>query len=552
MFNVFIVAIIITLYVEVIYRSSCLDWILRHPVKVLSNIMIYTGLIGLLNQHLSLSLSVILVVSIGLSLGYGNKYKYMFRGDNLYPWDLKLGKESSNMKSFLGLKSILLDVSLAAMILGLSMFMVKSTSLSDNQAMILMLIHFILIEISLLGHKDLPVKNQTDFYARNGLALAFLMNVKEWATCSPSIKKESYVKNCSSDVKSLDQTNKPNVVFIMNESFWDPSSLNVTFSKPLTQTLDSLKERSIHGQLVSPEFGGGTSNIEFEMLTGNSMYFFPTGTMAYKSYLNKNVDALPMLFNNQGYNTLGLHAYERWFWQRDKAYKYMGFKSFFSHESFDKPKVKGDFISDMTFSKEIIKKFEASKEPLFLFGVTMQNHGPYKESRYQDYDIKVRGPLNDKALGELRAYAQGIYDADKALKHLVDYFSHQEDETILVFFGDHLPMLGRSFSTFKQCGLIKSQNPLKWSREEKINMATTPFVIWSNKRNLCKDLGKVSPARIGLEVLKLAPIEKSSYFSWLDQVYDQYPVINKRIQSSVDSDILSRYKHLQMNMLFNK
>jgi len=149
MLYLFFIVIILTVYVEAIYRLSWFEWLVSHPFKVISNMMFYMGLIGILNQHISLTASVIVVIVIGLALGYGNKYKYMFRGDNLYPWDLKLCKESSNMRSFLGFKLIIVDVLFAAIILLISILMVKDVTLSENQSMIFVLIHFILIEIAL-------------------------------------------------------------------------------------------------------------------------------------------------------------------------------------------------------------------------------------------------------------------------------------------------------------------------------------------------------------------------------------------------------------------
>jgi phosphoglycerol transferase MdoB-like AlkP superfamily enzyme len=512
---------------------------------------------------------------IVLILGYVNKYKVRFRGDPLFPWDLKLKKESSNMSSYIKDFETIHDIINGVFILSLIYLICPNTSFSFvirilNFILSLMFFIFILwkkLSLNKLLYNICGFNNnlldQHKFYYDNGFTLSFLLNIKDYfiprinATDKNKVtydfKKNTIEKKCSEK--------KPNTIVIMNESFWDPTLIkNLEFSEELTPTLKKLRDTSSFGYMVSPEFGGGTSNIEFEILTGNSMYFLPTGSMAFQSYLKRPVDSIPYQLKKIGYDTIGLHSYERWFWKRENAYDLIGFDKFISCESFINPEIKGLYISDMEFSKKIVEVYEKSKNPLFLYGVTMQNHGPHDGSRYEKFDFDVKASLNDKALGELKSYSQGIYDADKALKYLIDYFKDVKDPTNIIFFGDHLPMLGKNFSTFVDCDYIKSNNPTNWSHEEKLKMVSTPFLMWSNYKNEKKDLGHISAASIGCKILESIPVEPSPYFKFLNEVYKKYPVLCKRVpqrfKNTKDTndfeELMKKYKYLQFNQLLGQ
>ncbi|GAA0178492.1 LTA synthase family protein [Clostridium sediminicola] len=585
MLFIFPIFIFIILFVESLHRPSfknALKWLKNKPSSFILNIfmlwLIFSITMAIFNtENISLAIVSFLVLLFSLI----NKYKIRFRGDPLFPWDLALKKECSGMKSyFINMETIInglfiLVFSILVLILFPRThltFTIRILTLSISILFIL-LISFrdFLLSYPLFSKfkgSNYP-EQQSEFYDKNGFVLAFILNIKN--LFNPIIKEYSSEKIQNILKNSIDKKNKsftnsisekqPNIIVIMNESFWDPSSIDkLHFFNELTPTINSLKKSSGFGALISPEFGGGTSNIEFEFLTGHSMYFLPTGSMAYQSYLNKPIEALPHHLKRNGYKTIGLHSYERWFWQRESAYKYMGFDDFISCESFTNPEIKGCFISDMEFSKKVINVYENTEEPLFLYGITMQNHGPYQHSRYTKMDIDLESPLDNSALDELKTYAQGVHDGDKALKHLIDYFDNIDDPTIIVFFGDHLPMLGKNFSTFVQSGYINEERPVDWSMEEKLKMACTPLIVWSNYKNSNVDLGNITPSFLGPKILDYAGLEKPLYFDFLSSFAKTSTMLSSRVPNVFEStleketfdELVSEYKILQYDQLFGE
>ena len=74
--------------------------------------------------------------------------------------------------------------------------------------------------------------------------------------------------------------------------------------------------------------------------------------------------------------------------------------------------------------------------PLFVFNVTMQNHGGYDQT-YTNFSpgISVDG-VNSISVSQ---YFSLIKLSDQALEQLIDYFSGVDEKTVIVFFGDHQP-----------------------------------------------------------------------------------------------------------------
>lgn len=536
MLVILLLVFFINLYHELIYRrslKSILVWLISQPLNVIINCLIDFTMVGILSLIILPKYALIVVFLINTILALSNKHKMDYRGDNFFPWDLKLLKETSDMSSFLGIQSLLMDCLTSVLIILLIVMSVRNQSIDGGILMISIFFTTVLFIMEWWSHK-LPVQNQHAHYAKKGVKLAFLLNLKEMIIFDKYQRKQrSTLKAPANKDQNLKSSQKPNMIVIMNESFWDPTRLDhITWSKNLTPTLDQLRQRSWFGELVSPEFGGGTSNIEFEVLTGQNMYFLPTGIMAYQSMGHRKIESLPFQFRESGYQSLALHPYLSWFWNRENVYESMGFHSFLSLNDFTNPEHKGGYVSDRAFVEKVIEIYEQTNEPLFLYGITMQNHGPYTKNRYDHYDIKVSGPLSSKELEGLQCYAQGVYDADRSLKYLIDYFEKQEHETQIVFFGDHLPMLGNQFSTYKKCHYIKTRDPFLWGNDEKLKMASTPFVIWSNKKSESKDLGCISPTNLGIQILNSAGIDKSEYFSSVETIYKALPVINKRVMNA--------------------
>lgn len=367
---------------------------------------------------------------------------------------------------------------------------------------------------------DNELEKDYEWMGGNGV---FFMHLGDLYT----VKPKEYSKEAIEDIKNeinfndVGDNEKANVIIIMNESFSDPNKIqNVEYSLNPLEEIYSLAKNDTNchiGNIVTPVCGGGTSLPEFEVLTGLTSYYIEKQIFPYTSYIKKDMNSVVRVYKNSGYDTIGIHPYKKSFYNRYKVYEYLGFNNTVFEDDMENASRKGGYISDDEFANQIIRQFEENNGNKFIFGVTMQNHMPYENNRYDNYDIELTSSEYSKeALDELQTYVQGIYDGNKMYSKLVDYLKNVDEKTILVMFGDHLPtfekedFFGKSKYTF-------------------LDMYTTPYIVWSNY-DLTKDgfFDYISPSNLALETAKSAGVNLPWYLQEFKDLYEEYPVINNQ------------------------
>jgi phosphoglycerol transferase MdoB-like AlkP superfamily enzyme len=358
----------------------------------------------------------------------------------------------------------------------------------------------------------------------------------------------------------------------MGEAYWDPTRLpSITFSEDPVPNLRKLQTTATFGNVLSPSFGGMTSNVEFELLTGNAMRFAGLGNIPYyepKTYIeNDNGRSLINMFKANGYRTVALHTYEASFFDRDTNYSAMGFDRFISADDMPYAQYKGtlngqDIISDEYFCDELIDLMENVDDPLFLFGITMQNHTPYLPDKYEETHIKAysNGLLSDEDITVMESYLEGVYDTDRVLGRLYDFVMETEEPTILVFFGDHLPLLTQRTGVYTDLGYIDSAEFDDLTAEDAYKMFTTPYLAFSNYMELPETWGSVSPYFLGAVVADAADIDMNLYYTFLLQAYESFQGLNNYVYISGDrifsepqgSIALEMFEAFQYDKLFGE
>ncbi|MFR9101099.1 MAG: LTA synthase family protein, partial [Anaerostipes hadrus] len=235
--------------------------------------------------------------------------------------------------------------------------------------------------------------------------------------------------------KALKQ--KPNVVVIMNETFSDLNVVNkIKTNKEVMPFINSLKDNTIKGHMLVSVFGGGTSNSEYEFLTGNSVSALPLNGNAYTQFVKHKVPSLASQLKEQGYDTLAFHPYKAHGWNRDTVYPLLGFDQFLDETCMNPngEKFRG-WYSDSEDYNKIIDIFNKKKagQPLFLFNVTIQNHGGYliADKNFKE-EIKIK---DEKATDTANRYLSLIHESDRAFEKIINYFKNQKEPTIVVMFG---------------------------------------------------------------------------------------------------------------------
>ncbi len=345
----------------------------------------------------------------------------------------------------------------------------------------------------------------------------------------------------------------PHVILIMNESWSDLRILgNLQLSEENMSFVNSLRENTVHGYVNASVLGGGTANSEFEVFTGCTMGFLSASYYAYNQCMKKPVGSLVSCMENVGYSTYSIHPQSAINWNRRQVYEYFGFDQSFWIEDFEGAKTIHNGVSDLeTFYKvEDLYENRQSGEKLFIFDLTMQNHGGYENS---DMEKTVQA-LNVKC-DEADTYLTLVQETDRAFEQLVNYFANTDEKVIICMYGDHQP----KFSDANFYDTIYAQTDGLSETDMILNQYKVPFVIWANYDIPEADGIDISMNYLGVLLLETAQIPPSPYFNFLAEYRDQYPVITvngyldsegKFTSWKGDSSELCDYRILQYNYLF--
>lgn len=292
--------------------------------------------------------------------------------------------------------------------------------------------------------------------------MSFALPQPDRAAAAQLLQKHAPAASASGAAADL-----PDIVVLQSESFFDPMRLR---GAELSQTLPEYRRLAAgtrHGDLWVPTFGGGTIRTEFEVLTGIAMRYFPSVRYPYFRLTAKAVPSLASVLAERGYATVAIHPNSRDFWNRAAALAHLGFEEFAGSEQFTEAERVGWYTSDDALVDRVLERLEAAQSPLFLFAISMENHGPYDD--YPNADRarlaaqSVPTGLGDPAARRLRGYLYHLENADRALGRLADALRQRPRRTLLLFYGDHLPSLPMTYAQHGfDDGAPGADQPVPW------------------------------------------------------------------------------------------
>ncbi|RXJ00687.1 LTA synthase family protein [Anaerobacillus alkaliphilus] len=544
------------------HRSSMTEvfsWILREPFAFLFNFATIFTLYFLFKGTFGRTRIALWLVSIlGLIFYTVSRQKLNMKGEPLYPWDFTLGNEAANIKEYFDIFSSRTEI-LLLVLLGMLCLFVPLIFSNHKEALkrrVLLVMFPIVFGLFLFMWEgsDTVHWHKSISYQKNGVLIGVISAAKEMKPKPPENYSTEVLHELHDRYKPVEMKTdvKPNLIFVMNEAFWDPTRLeNLMFNEDPLPFFRQLYETETSGELLVPVLGGSTANTEFEVLTGNSMNFLPQGSLAYAQFIKKSHPSLASILQDQGYRTIAIHTYLDWFYQRDFVYQQFGFDQFISSKDFEDPKLRRGFIADNEMSQRIIAEHQQSDNPLFIFAVTMQNHSPFNLNHYDEDRITVNGPLSDPLKQKVNTYSTGVKDADDSLKMLVEYFNEVDEPTVIVYFGDHLPLLGEVYSDTQY---IHDQNLTHWSKEEYVKMYTVPFVVWDNFHEAKEQGLYMNSSFLGAYTLERYGLPQTSLMKFLnDIIREDQPIFSVNNEASMISNpYRETYELFQYHQLFGE
>ena len=582
---------LIMLFIAPAATFYLLEWYTHNPFETMKttpqvlNLIMFELLALLLfsvfgKLHVALMAETLFFAIYGLA----NYFVLNFRSVPIQPWDLlSIGTAASvagNYDYTLDRQALL--VVLGFLFLLILEFFCRFTLKKGTWKLRLPMAATLVVMLGAFGlmfHSDEIVEQKLRLYNKlftpttisykNGTALAFVMELRYLSVDKPAgynadtaaqelaaLEEESMSEPAMAGAGS-DEGEFPNIIVIMDEAFSDPAILgDFTVNQdymPFVHSLLDGAENTVSGWLNVSVLGGNTANTEFEYLTGNTMAFLPQGSIPYQQYIKGETPSLASHLAGLGYQTVAMHPYNASGWDRDTVYPAMGFSEMYFLPDFDNAAKVRNYVSDQSDFEKIVEIYENKGDnPLFLFNVTMQNHSSYTES-FDNFDPQIEVEGGSQTLNN---YLSLLSLSDAALGELISYFEEQEEDTIIVFFGDHQTTNSVIEPILKQNG--KSSSTL--TEEEQADRYKVPFFIWANF-DIEEETGVETSANyLGAKTLEAAGVPMDGYFTYLSGLSETVPVISANHVTLADgtftnaddqSELLSDYKGYQYYRLFD-
>ncbi|MCA0984698.1 LTA synthase family protein [Halobacillus yeomjeoni] len=535
--------------IENIGRTT--EWLQQYPQRfgftwfILS--LLTLGLILLIGEvYMGAGISLVIYFVIAIV----NYYKKIYRSEPLFPNDFTQIGQLNEVIPFVSKSIPLLYTLMIILILVFSIFVwYKSPKLKVGWiTRLFLLIPIAYLIYSFLLYEDtftekyydkytsiMPWNQQNNYYY-NGPVIGMISNIKLDIVEKPGKYNREVMANTLNEIKEVAKDDKgsqkeflPNIVFLMNETFWDPTQLDVKFSEDPMPNIRRLMTINPSGTLFSPSFGGETANVEFEALTSYSMDFINPGGNPFNQLLaNQKYPSFVTYLNNRGYFSEAIHPNSGNLYRRKRVYPNLEFNRWkFLEDMTYTEKDNKQFVSDESVVKELLSTIEEKDQPAFIHAVTIANHLPYDADKYKGGStIEVEGEgLSQESKTRIEVYAEGIKRSDTTIQRLYEKIQSMEEPTLVVFFGDHLPSIGANLKAFKETGFGDEESQQKMSK-----FYETPLLFMSNfDTGLPQEIGTVSPIYIAPMVTDSLDFKTHLFYEYMNEMKQEIPAFKDLI-----------------------
>ena len=305
-------------------------------------------------------------------------------------------------------------------------------------------------------------------YKDYGFVYSFSSGVVNWGMDEPKAYEEEVISALMDAVENdkavttVTSENGPNIITVLLESFVDPYEYNfMTYSQDPTPFFHYLEQNYTSGRLLMPVVGAGTANAEFEILTGMKLQYFGTGEYPYKTILKEtDCESIAADLKAIGYGTHAVHNNGGNFYSRVNAFSMMGFDSFTSKELMDITEFTPNegWAEDSILASEVMKTLTSTEGPDLTYVITVGQHGVYPEEKVIPMPhASVYGLETEAETNQWEYYMHQANKTDQFMRELVSYLEDLDEDTIVVFWGDHLPTMGLEDSDMVSGDIYKTK-----------------------------------------------------------------------------------------------
>ncbi len=501
------------------------------------------------------SISMAICVSAIAIIGVGNYFVVMFRSNPIVPWDIY------SFETAMGVADnyvFSVDWALAEHIAMFILMLIVGvrTNIRLNKKILRPILTVAMcipayFYISYLWQDNLERNtglNDTLFnakymHSKDGFFVSFILDIHFLQIEEPKNYSDEYALSLlnEQEVEKVETPEElPDIIAIMDETFSDPAVLgefetNKDYMPFVHSILRGEVANTISGYADVSVLGGNTANSEFEFLTGNSMAFFPNGSVPYLQYIRDGISTIVPQLEEYGYTTYGTHPYRAKGWNREFIYDLMGFDYRYFQGSFPFEDKLRNYVSDEADFKSILEWRNNTEGPFFMFNVTMQNHSNYGGD-FDNFDPQIVAKFKNTSSNKyLNKYLSLMYETDQDVASLLSELSQSDRKTIVVFWGDHQPNDYVVRPIYKEYGLDFDNQ----TYEQQQQRQKTPFFIWANYDIQEQTNVEISLNYLNILLFETAGLQLDEYQTFRKNLWQgQIPMMNAVGYRNDDGDLV--------------
>lgn len=489
------------------------------------------------------SISMAICVSAIAAIGVGNYFVVMFRSNPIVPWDIYSFETAMSVAdNYVFSVDWALAEHIAMFILMLIVGVRTNIRLSKKILRPILTVAMCIpayFYISYLWQDNLERNtglNDTLFnakymHSKDGFFVSFILDIHFLQIEEPKNYSDEYALSLLNEqkVEKVETPEElPDIIAIMDETFSDPAVLgefetNKDYMPFVHSILRGEVANTISGYADVSVLGGNTANSEFEFLTGNSMAFFPNGSVPYLQYIRDGISTIVPQLEEYGYTTYGTHPYRAKGWNREFIYDLMGFDYRYFQGSFPFEDKLRNYVSDEADFKSILEWRNNTEGPFFMFNVTMQNHSNYGGD-FDNFDPQIVAKFKNTYSNKyLNKYLSLMYETDQDVASLLSELSQSDRKTIVVFWGDHQPNDYVVRPIYKEYGLDFDNQ----TYEQQQQRQKTPFFIWANYDIQEQTNVEISLNYLNILLFETAGLQLDEYQTFRKNLWQgQIPMMN--------------------------
>lgn len=607
-----VVSVLFTWFIEVRHRMNDVgatwEWIISNPLVFwYSCVILFLILSFIVSVCWRTFFGTGLTFAIISIITYINMEKYKIRQAPLLPEDFQMAGNLGEVAGFVdvwGIVRLVLGVIFILIGSGMLEYYVRKFVGRDTTAMpwwqrwsLIPRVTFALLSAATLmmvtnfivHHKqtgDQYVKimdtdfiswNQAGNYQKNGFLIGFFYNLGGLEMEQPDDYSDSRIDEIYTKynaIKTADDATRQdlgdaayNIIVILDETFYDPELLSKYYphagGDPLPN-LHKLFEEYPSGYMYSPEYGGGTANVEFEVFTGLSNYW--ANSIQYINTVPKlpSLDSIANWALENNFQTTAIHGFDGSVYKRNIVYPKIGFEEFIDVYKMKYNELENGqgYISDSSVYKQILDILNSSDDRQMIGASTMQNHTPYDSAGYTKLDYKITGEFPNEILEHS---FQSLHSADQYLGDFIKELDKLDEKTVVLWFGDHAAGILGAYTTspdkvdtdlahitpYFVYANFDLDNDLFTESEIKQQYAQQKLEIKADN----VDLPTTTPNCLTNTLYNLIEAKKPTLMYLLDEVCATEPILARTYlenRSPIDNDIMRAYELVNYDILSGK